>query len=40
MTKLFSPNEWEGSIYWGLIMLTIIFAVIDSYQGFRKAKIR
>ncbi|MEP9408307.1 hypothetical protein ABKP09_18490 [Peribacillus frigoritolerans] len=37
---LFSIDEWKTSIYWGLILITIIFAAYDSYQGFRKAKIR
>ncbi|CAH0155011.1 hypothetical protein SRABI96_00810 [Peribacillus sp. Bi96] len=40
MSKLFSTLEWHGSIYWGLILLTIFFAAHDSFQGFRKAKIR
>ncbi|PRS42454.1 hypothetical protein C6W19_03730 [Bacillus sp. RJGP41] len=37
---LFSIDEWKSSIYWGLILLSIIFAAYDTYQGFRKAKIR
>jgi hypothetical protein len=37
---LFSIDEWKSSIYWGLILISIIFAAYDSYQGFRKAKIR
>ncbi|WP_347942467.1 hypothetical protein AAEY33_13890 [Peribacillus simplex] len=37
---LFSTDEWKTSIYWGLILISIFFAVYDSYQGFRKAKIR
>ncbi|MFF2857921.1 MULTISPECIES: hypothetical protein [unclassified Peribacillus] len=37
---LFSIDEWKTSIYWGLILISICFAVYDSYQGFRKAKIR
>ncbi|QOS89406.1 HAAS signaling domain-containing protein [Peribacillus sp. JNUCC41] len=37
---LFSIDEWKTSIYWGLILISIFFAVYDSYQGFRKAKIR
>ncbi|MGW8427742.1 hypothetical protein ACWGJQ_19930 [Peribacillus simplex] len=37
---LFSTDEWKTSIYWGLILISIFFAVHDSYQGFRKAKIR
>ncbi|MEF2094108.1 hypothetical protein V3595_05435 [Bacillus sp. CFBP9009] len=37
---LFSIVEWKTSIYWGLILITIFFAAYDSYQGFRKAKIR
>lgn len=37
---LFSIDEWKTSIYWGIILITIIFAAYDSYQGFRKAKIR
>ncbi|MDM5306508.1 HAAS signaling domain-containing protein [Peribacillus frigoritolerans] len=37
---LFSIDEWKSSIYWGLILISIIFAACDSYQGFRKAKIR
>ncbi|MBT2667127.1 hypothetical protein J7J00_16645 [Bacillus sp. ISL-4] len=37
---LFSNDEWKTSIYWGLILISIFFAVYDSYQGFRKAKIR
>ncbi|MGE7902780.1 HAAS signaling domain-containing protein [Peribacillus sp. NPDC094092] len=37
---LFSTDEWKASIYWGLILISIFFAVYDSYQGFRKAKIR
>ncbi|KOR78926.1 hypothetical protein AM232_10965 [Bacillus sp. FJAT-21352] len=36
---LFSIDEWKSSIYWGLILISIIFAAYDSYQGFRKAKI-
>lgn len=35
-----SIDEWKSSIYWGLIFITIFFAAYDSYQGFRKAKIR
>lgn len=37
---LFSIDEWKSSIYWGLILISIIFAAYDTYQGFRKAKIR
>ncbi|MFJ7928710.1 HAAS signaling domain-containing protein [Peribacillus sp. NPDC096622] len=37
---LFSIDEWKDSIYWGLILISIFFAAYDSYQGFRKAKIR
>ncbi|MFE4706183.1 HAAS signaling domain-containing protein [Peribacillus simplex] len=37
---LFSIDEWKTSIYWGLILISIFFTVYDSYQGFRKAKIR
>ncbi|MGE1104180.1 HAAS signaling domain-containing protein [Peribacillus simplex] len=37
---LFSTDEWKTSIYWGLILISIFFAVYDSYQGFRKAKTR
>ncbi|RRN72901.1 hypothetical protein EI200_06945 [Peribacillus simplex] len=37
---LFSTDEWITSIYWGLIIISIFFAAYDSYQGFRKAKIR
>ncbi|MFF2498328.1 HAAS signaling domain-containing protein [Peribacillus sp. NPDC058075] len=37
---LFSIDDWKTSIYWGLIIITIFFAAYDSYQGFRKAKIR
>ncbi|MGE7185504.1 HAAS signaling domain-containing protein [Peribacillus sp. NPDC006672] len=37
---LFSIDEWKTSIYWGLILITIIFAAYDSYKGFRKVKIR
>ncbi|MFS0764090.1 HAAS signaling domain-containing protein [Peribacillus phoenicis] len=37
---LFSIDDWKTSIYWGLILITIFFAAYDSYQGFRKAKIR
>ncbi|MBO1000807.1 hypothetical protein IOC57_24100 [Bacillus sp. SD075] len=37
---LFTIDEWKTSIYWGLILITIFFAAYDSYQGFRKAKIR
>ncbi|MFY0802734.1 HAAS signaling domain-containing protein [Peribacillus frigoritolerans] len=37
---LFSIDEWKSSIYWGLIFISIIFAAYDTYQGFRKAKIR
>lgn len=37
---LFSIDEWKSSIYWGLILIFIIFAAYDTYQGFRKAKIR
>ncbi|MGG0791491.1 hypothetical protein ABE132_22910 [Peribacillus simplex] len=37
---LFSTDEWKTSIYWELILISIFFAVYDSYQGFRKAKIR
>jgi hypothetical protein len=37
---LFSIDEWKSSIYWGLILISIIIAAYDSYQGFRKAKIR
>ncbi|WHY54269.1 hypothetical protein [Peribacillus simplex] len=37
---LFSIDEWKTSIYWGLILISIFFAAYDSYQGFRKAKIR
>ncbi|WP_141994444.1 hypothetical protein [Bacillus sp. B4EP4a] len=37
---LFSTDEWKTSIYWGLILISIFFAVYDSYQGFRKANIR
>ncbi|MGE7878841.1 HAAS signaling domain-containing protein [Peribacillus muralis] len=39
-TKIFSTGEWKDSIYWGLILLVIFFAAFDTYQGFRKAKIR
>lgn len=39
-STLFSIDEWKTSIYWGLILISIFFAVYDSYQGFRKAKIR
>ncbi|MFJ7309248.1 HAAS signaling domain-containing protein [Peribacillus frigoritolerans] len=37
---LFTIDEWKTSIYWGLILISIFFAAYDSYQGFRKAKIR
>ncbi|MES1040129.1 HAAS signaling domain-containing protein [Peribacillus simplex] len=37
---LFSIDDWKTSIYWCLIIITIFFAAYDSYQGFRKAKIR
>ena len=37
---LFSIDEWKSSIYWGLILISIIFAAYDTYQGFRKAKFR
>ncbi|MFA1710658.1 hypothetical protein ACDX66_02990 [Peribacillus frigoritolerans] len=37
---LFSIDEWKTSIYWGIILIAIFFAAYDSYQGFRKAKIR
>lgn len=37
---LFSIDEWKSSIYWGLILISIIFAAYDTYLGFRKAKIR
>ncbi|MEC0275610.1 MULTISPECIES: HAAS signaling domain-containing protein [Peribacillus] len=37
---LFSIDEWKSSIYWGLILISIIIAAYDTYQGFRKAKIR
>ncbi|MFD9625432.1 hypothetical protein [Peribacillus muralis] len=37
---LFSIDEWSTSIYWGIIFIAIFFAAYDSYQGFRKAKIR
>jgi hypothetical protein len=37
---LFSIDEWKSSIYWGLILISIIFAAYDTYQGFRKAKLR
>ncbi|MEB2493397.1 hypothetical protein SOP93_19830 [Peribacillus frigoritolerans] len=37
---LFSIDEWKSSIYWGLTLISIIFAAYDTYQGFRKAKIR
>ncbi|CAH0284208.1 HAAS signaling domain-containing protein [Peribacillus simplex] len=37
---LFSTDEWKTSIYWGLILISIFFAIYDSYQGFRKAKTR
>ncbi|MCK1983053.1 MULTISPECIES: HAAS signaling domain-containing protein [Peribacillus] len=37
---LFSIDDWKTSIYWGLILISIFFAAYDSYQGFRKAKIR
>ncbi|MFJ7993421.1 HAAS signaling domain-containing protein [Peribacillus frigoritolerans] len=36
---LFSIDEWKSSIYWGLILISIIIAAYDTYQGFRKAKI-
>jgi hypothetical protein len=37
---LFSIDEWKTSIYWSIILIAIFFAAYDSYQGFRKAKIR
>ncbi|MGE7609084.1 HAAS signaling domain-containing protein [Peribacillus frigoritolerans] len=37
---LISIDEWKNSIYWGVILIAIFFAAYDSYQGFRKAKIR
>ncbi|MFE4144015.1 hypothetical protein ACFX4I_19590 [Peribacillus sp. YIM B13472] len=37
---LFSTDEWKTSIYWGLILISIFFAVYDSYQGFRNVKTR
>ncbi|KWW20486.1 hypothetical protein AS888_18140 [Peribacillus simplex] len=40
MTKLFPIDEWEGRIYWGIILISIFFAVFDSIQGFRKGKTR
>ncbi|PJN91745.1 HAAS signaling domain-containing protein [Bacillus sp. mrc49] len=40
MTKLFSIDEWEGRIYWSIILISVFFAVFDSIQGFRKGKTR
>ncbi|MFB7641603.1 HAAS signaling domain-containing protein [Peribacillus butanolivorans] len=40
ISNLFSINEWKSSIYWGVILIDVFFTVLESYKGFRKAKIR